>query len=301
MLPAITNKMEEQYGLRLGPYGDYDLREGWPVKNFYTYNHHPRYLVNQFSLRNRMAILSEAFSHERFYQRIHSTYRFITEILEYTHEHADEIRSTNQKAEAEAIRKVKEEAGKVKKGVRFRMVSGEKLNNFITYDYVGSKKVDSTLQWFRTGKIISLDNINYYAQFEPTVESTLPSGYIIPSEFSHIAGHLQKLGIQVEPLARSITVKGEYFQVDTLVNASRKFEGHFMVTAKGNFFSATRKFKKGDFQVTLAQPLANLIFYLLEPRSDDGLLTWNFFDAHFETQRKNNKPLTYPVFKYYIQ
>jgi len=26
------------------------------------------------------------------------------------------------------------------------------------------------------------------------------------------------------------------------------------------------------------QPLARLAFYLLEPRSDDGLFEWNFFD-----------------------
>jgi hypothetical protein len=64
-----------------GPYGDYNTREGWPLKNFYTYNHHPRYIVNQFGLRNRMAILSEAFSHERFYQRIYSTYAFVLKSL----------------------------------------------------------------------------------------------------------------------------------------------------------------------------------------------------------------------------
>ena len=27
------------------------------------------------------------------------------------------------------------------------------------------------------------------------------------------------------------------------------------------------------------QPLARLAFYLLEPRSDDGLVDWNFLDA----------------------
>ena len=26
------------------------------------------------------------------------------------------------------------------------------------------------------------------------------------------------------------------------------------------------------------QPLARLAFYLLEPRSNDGLMTWNFLD-----------------------
>jgi hypothetical protein len=300
MLPAITKSMRDHYGLRLGPYGDYDLREGWPVRNFYTYNHHPRYLINQFSLRNRMAILSEAFAHERFYQRVHSTYSFVTEILEYTNQHAGEILSTNKKAEAEAIRKVREEAGKIKKGVRFKMVSHETIKDFITYDYVSSKKADSTLQWFRTGKIISVDEVNYFGQFEATLESTLPSGYIIPSEFSSVAEHLQKLGVKVERLTKSATFKGESFQAEKFSTAARKFEGHAMGSVEGKFVAATQKFKKGDYKVDLAQPLANLIFYMLEPQSDDGLVTWNFFDSYFQAPIAN-KTMVYPVFKYYIQ
>jgi hypothetical protein len=31
--------------------------------------------------------------------------------------------------------------------------------------------------------------------------------------------------------------------------------------------------------VRTAQPLGLLAMYLLEPESDDGLVTWNFFDA----------------------
>ena len=34
-----------------------------------------------------------------------------------------------------------------------------------------------------------------------------------------------------------------------------------------------------DFVVTMAQPLANLAIYLLEPQSDDGLARWGHFDA----------------------
>jgi hypothetical protein len=30
------------------------------------------------------------------------------------------------------------------------------------------------------------------------------------------------------------------------------------------------------------QPLARLIFTLLEPRSDDGLVNWNYFDREIE-------------------
>jgi hypothetical protein len=299
MLPAITKNVYEKYGLRLGPYGDYSVEEGWPVKNFYTYNHHPRYLINQFSLRNRIAILSEAFAHERFYQRINSTRAFVSEILEHTHAHAAEISQITAKAQEDAIRTVRERAGKVKKGVRFKMVSKEKLKNFITYDYIGSKKADGTTTWLRTGNIISVDEVNYFGQFEPVVESIVPEGYIIPAAFKNIADHLKKLGIHVKQLDKAQSFAGEVYSVEKLSKSERKFEGHFMAKAEGKFIGATRKFKKGDYIVPLDQPLANLIFYMLEPQSDDGLVTWNFFDATLSNAGINNKLVEYPVFKYY--
>jgi hypothetical protein len=44
-----------------------------------------------------------------------------------------------------------------------------------------------------------------------------------------------------------------------------------------------------SFIVSTAQPRGALIVYLLEPESDDGFATWNFFDRHI---RKGGK---YPV------
>lgn len=296
MLKGITKTVEEKYGLVFGPYGEYHLEEGWPLQNFYTYNHHPRYLVNQFGLRNRMAILSEAFSHERFYQRIHSTYHFTLEILSYTNEHAQEIRDINKWAENIAIQNIVESAGKIKKGVRFKMVRGDTLNDFKTYDYISVE--DDKDKFIRTGKIVSYGDVAYHAKFEATVESTIPRGYVIPAEFSNIIDLLKIHGIKVDQLSKSKSYTGETFLIDKLEKADRAFEGHHMTTVSGSFTPAKRKFKKGDYVVDLAQPLCNLIFYLLEPQSDDGLVTWNFFDPYLEKQGVNNKQVQYPVFKF---
>jgi len=299
MLRNITESAKKKYDLNLGVYGDYNVSEAWPPKNFYTYNHHPRYLVNQFSLRNRMAILSEAFAHERFYQRIYSTYSFITEILEYSHSHAIEIIVTNKTAEEQAIRQVVLNAGKVKKGVRFKMVPSEILNQFPTYDYLSYTKADGAKGFYRTGNVIHVDGVNYHAGFEAEVESTLPRGYIIPAAFAGIAENLQKHGIKVTTLTKSLSFTGEIFTVEKLERAQRKFQGHATARASGKFTASTKKFKAGDYYVDLGQPLGNLAFYLLEPESDDGLVTWNFFDDFFDKAGIVTKPVEYPIFKFY--
>jgi len=298
MLPEITRIAKESHNLDLGPFGDFYLREGWPPKNFYTYNHHPRYLVNQFGLRNRMSVLSEAFAHERFYQRIHSTYTFVSEILSYTNSHAEEIIEINKRAETETIQTALTGAGKAKKGVRFNMVPLEKLPNFISYDYIHKSKADGTKEYIRTGKISTFDDVTYHARFEATIESTVPNGYIIPAAFSKIAANLIQHGVNVDTLTKSQSYKGEVFQIEKFEKAKQSFQGHAMAQAEGKFIATTRKFKKGDFFVNTAQPLSNLIFYLLEPQSDDGLLTWNFLDEYIEKNKKENQFVEYPVFKY---
>ncbi len=301
ILPQVTENVLNKFDVHLGPYGYYyTRREGWPIKSIYTYNHHPRYLVNQFGLRNRMAILSEAFAHERLYQRINSTYAFVTEILEHTHENGKQMMAINMQAEQDAINLVKEQGGKVMKGVRFQMSPLDKpVESYRTYNYIVSKNEKGQDIFVRKPEIIELKNVVNNSAFTATVEAVLPKGYIIPAEFSNIVEHLRKQGAIVEELTKNIRFEGEVFTATAINRSRRPFERHNMATLEGEFSEATRKFGKGDYWVDLAQPLANLIFYMLEPQSDDGLVNWNFFDKHFDDNNIETEAVEYPVFKYF--
>jgi hypothetical protein len=300
MLPLITKNAKEKYDLNLGPFGDFSLREGWPLKNFYTYNHHPRYIINQIGLRNRMSILSESYAHERFYQRINSTYHFVYEILNHCNNHASEILKINKEAELAAIEKVRNQAGMLKKGVRFKMVPTDKpLNHFRTYDYEKYLKEDGSISWLKSGKITYYDNITYYAAFQDTVSATLPRGYVIPAMMDTIVQLLQQHGVKVIKLEKKTRFSGESFFIEKWNKSPRKFEGHNMASVEGKFNVKEMIAQKGDYMVDLAQPLANLIFYMLEPQSDDGLLSWNFFDQMLKSANVPFSPVEYPVFKYF--
>lgn len=301
ILPEVTEKALDKYDVHLGPYGYYyTRREGWPIKSIYTYNHHPRYLVNQFGLRNRMAILSEAFAHERLYQRINSTYAFVSEILEFTNKNGDEMLRINAQAEQDAINLVKEQGGKVQKGVRFKMVAlDEPIPAYRTYNYMETTNERGQKTYLRKPEIIELKDIVNYSGFEATKTATLPKGYLIPKEFAFVAEHLRRHGVDVQKLTKTKRAKGEVFTATDLKRNARFFEKHKMATIEGQYAAANRKFGKGDFWVDLAQPLANLIFYLLEPESDDGLVTWNFFDEYFDNKGIADQSVEYPIFKYY--
>ena len=151
----------------------------------------------------------------------------------------------------------------------------------------------------KKGNIVTYDSVTYYGEFKDTVQSTLPRGYIIPAAQSAIADQLIKQGARVTKLEKDEKLGGEIFTVEKYDRSTRKFEGHNMASAEGKFEAATRIAKKGDYMVDLAQPLANLIFYMLEPQSDDGLLTWNFFDSYFDQNGVSTKPVEFPIFKYF--
>lgn len=300
LFPKVVKAAKEKYDVHLGPYGYHSLRSGWPPKAIVTYNHHPRYLVNQMGLRNKVGILSEAFAHDRFYKRMESTYAFVTEILEYTNIHGKRMAEINAQAARVAINNVLQNAGKTTKGVRFKKAPLEqKIERYRTYDYTPYITAEGDTSYVRSGRIIEVPNVDNYSKFEATVQSRLPRGYLLPQSMESIANHLKMHGVEVVQLEETQTAVGEVFVVDSLVHAARKFEGHFMATAEGQFVNQTKTFKKGDYWIDMAQPLTNLIFYMLEPQSDDGLVNWNFFDAYLEKEGINEKPVEYPVFKYY--
>ena len=301
LLPEVTSKVLVKHKVHIGPYGYFSTRrDGWPAKSITTYNHHPRYMVNQFGLRNRMAILSEAFAHERLYERITSTHAFVTEILEFTNKNGAEMMRINAQADIDAVNLVKEQAGKIKKGVRFEMAPlDETIVKYRAYDHREVKDAEGKITYVRAPNIVELDGVVNYSAFKATVESTVPKGYVIPAELEFIAKHLEKQGATVTKLTKNANVKGEEFTIVSMKKGGRAFEKHNMITVEGAFAPASQKFKKGDFIVDLAQPLANLIFYMLEPQSDDGLVTWNFFDEYFEANSIADGAVKYPVFKYF--
>jgi hypothetical protein len=51
-----------------------------------------------------------------------------------------------------------------------------------------------------------------------------------------------------------------------------------LLTAEATLAKQTLTLPAGTAIVHTNQPLGTLAVYLLEPESEDGLLTWNFFD-----------------------
>jgi hypothetical protein len=79
--------------------------------------------------------------------------------------------------------------------------------------------------------------------------------------------------------------------VDSVVRSPRTFQRHQEVRVRGRWARASATLPVGTIIVRTGQPLSILATYLLEPESDDGLTTWNFFDSALRVGG------THPVFR----
>jgi hypothetical protein len=90
---------------------------------------------------------------------------------------------------------------------------------------------------------------------------------------------LKRHGIRIEELRAPATLKIERFVIKEVRHAERSFQGHHETTVSGRFEEASVAAPRGALVVRTDQPLGPLVFYLLEPESDDGVTTWNVLDA----------------------
>src|SRR5262249_34854016 len=116
-------------------------------------------------------------------------------------------------------------------------------------------------------------------EFEPTDSVTRPFAYLVPPEFREAVMTLQRHGLSVEELREDIELDVEVYKLDAVEKSPRRFEGHQAVELRATPRAAARMVPAGTLVVKTGQSLGHLAVVLLEPRSDDGLATWNAFDA----------------------
>ena len=300
MLPAIAQSVKEKFNLDFGWYGGFDYRD-WPPKELRTYHHAPRYLTNNMGLRNRMAILAETFAHDRFYKRVHAANVFVEEILEYTNTHGREMQRINAQADVRTASRLQQQTGAIENGIQFEMAPLEEPLGLLSYKYIPYTTPTGDTEFARSSEIVTIAGVLNYNRFEATKRATVPTAYVFPAELSQVAETLTEHGIDVAVLEQDTRFEGEVFSVTGIETQAFVQNQHRNTLLQGQYRSASQQFSAGDYYVALDNRLANLIFYLLEAQSDDGLAYWNFFDSYLQSALAQNPGdaavVDFPVFK----
>ena len=79
----------------------------------------------------------------------------------------------------------------------------------------------------------------------------------------------------------------ESFIIDSLIHRGAPFQGHSEVRLEGAWRADVASLASTDvYIIRTSQPLGVLAVELLEAQSDDGLVTWNFFDKQLDDAMK---------------
>lgn len=291
LLPEIRRRMKARHNFEVFPYGNFSSGEGResitaPTKSgWVTYEHKPRYGTNYYGLRGGISILSEAYSHDPFERRVASTRAFVQEILSYVSERRPQILARVKTGIAASTYAARTPAATKAVPVRSRFLSRPDTQPVLVERL--ERVADSTqrtepgvpLGVRRTGEIAA-QRMPVVDRFEAALTRTPTSGgYVFDASFTAVADLLKLHGIAVTTLSAPQQVSLDVFQVDSVIKSGRPFQGHQEVSLTGAWRTESRTLPAGTFVVRSGTSRDLVAMLLLEPESDDGLVTWNHFDA----------------------
>jgi hypothetical protein len=272
-LPSVTRTIKTKYDWDSYYYGNVEGRgpAGSPDERAWkSFDSRPRFNNNYIGLRNRIAILSEAYSYDTFEDRIKATSRFVEELLAYAHVHASRIRTLTAAADSRKL------PGS-RLALRAELARAPEPVEILMGEVVQEKNPNDGHLMDRRVDVRRPERMPEYGTFTATVTERVPSSYYLPVTLTKAIEHLRAHGVRATPLTRATTVRIEEFQIAGSAVA-QEFQGHKERTLEGAWVAAERQLPAGTLRVDMTQPLARLAFYLIEPRSDDGLVDWNILD-----------------------
>jgi hypothetical protein len=294
LLPQIRERMKKRHDKQTYYYGNF-VDQLTPEKGWYTFDSRPRFGNNYVGLRNRFVILSEAYSYIDFRARVEVNYEFLHEVLRAVEQHGAAMQLLVARADAKA------RSGSIADaGVRFEIKPWKKKVSILWERTLSAPegKADPEISKsavVRTGEIVPV-TMTDFGIFAATETSAMPFAYAIDARETEAIANLRTHGITVEKLDVETPLALEQFVVSGVAHSQREFQQHHESMVSGAWESANATLAAGTYIVRLQQPLARLAFYLLEPRSDDGLFNWNVFDADLDASkiapvRKIAKPI----------
>jgi hypothetical protein len=287
LLPAVAEAVLERHGRRGFFYGNYRDQDD-PTSGWQTYPGLPRFGSHYRGLTGRIDVLLETYSYIDFRARVETISAFLLEIFRYVAEHAEEVISVVEAAERETIARGAQPRPDDLVGINYgaarRTPEGKLVFDWPVHYLEPCEILAYDRASVRERRIPGRRRVMYkashYARFIPTVAVPRPYAYVVTE--SAIGPKLQQHNVRFRQVAQSTEIEAEaYVMLGIEKTASpdictgiERFETVLTVRKERRRVQVAA----GSLLVPTGQALGNLVVYLLEPESDDGLARWEFFD-----------------------
>lgn len=280
-MTRVRGAIKKRDGWDFHPYGNVSGQA--PDRVWRTVEDLPRYTHNYWGVRNRFGVLSETYSYLPFRDRVVTNQRFLEEVLGDAHVNAARLMSAAAAADKAALvgQRVSLRSRPKRAADQVEILMGEIEEDVNPYSgRIMHRRLD----------VRRPERMWEESSFESTEAERVPAAYYVPADEKVAIERLRAHGIALERVDRAATLPLEEFRIASTDTTPQAFENHQERTVAGQYAAVDRAVPVGAYRVPMTQPLARLAFYLLEPRSNDGLLTWNVFDEAV-------KRSTYPVLR----
>jgi len=288
-LPAFTRTIRSKYGWdyyyygnvagggrggrgRGGPPPAASSQPGGSMRVWASFDHRPRFNNNYIGLRNRIALLSEAYSYATFEDRVLATRRFIEENLNYAHARAGAIQKLLAASDARTL------AGTTLP-LRAELEPAAEPVEILMGEVAEEKNPYTGAMMFRRADVSRPEKMIEMGTFRGTETERVPAAYFVPPNLRTVVDRLEAHGIPATRLEAAETLALEEFRIESVEPSPRPFQNRTERRLRGAWTPVERELPAGTLRIDMAQPLARLAFYLLEPVSDDGLANWNLVDG----------------------
>jgi dipeptidyl-peptidase 4 len=228
---------------------------------------------NSFRVRGNGTRVEAVPQAERYYHSVRGSYLGKRAVLEVAAQRRDEIRALTTASRQRAIRN----------GLTYS------ADDQIVLDYELTSRGREPV-WISDGSGgYRLEEREIFLRHEPTRTTSRPLGYILPQSMAKVLPVLMDHGIAVHRFREPASVEVEVYRAAEVRN-TQYFQGHYL-KAVGGVTKATETIEvpAGAYWIPTAQSRGNLIAYIMEPETDDNLITWGWTD---HVLRINTGPIT---------
>jgi hypothetical protein len=274
------NFASEQSGSRERPRVDPD-NPGDTV--WRTFDHRPRFGNNYVGLRNRIAVLSEAYSYLDFEGRVRATTAFVEALLRTCAKQAQKILLLTAQADRALTTRTRL-SKPLELGVEFQAQASAEPVTILVGDVSEHPHPQTGEPMRQMTELAAPVRMREYGSFVATRTRPLPNGWVIPRGIAsspRMSAALERLrwhGIEIRTIELPTQMDVDRFVIQSATKAERVFQGHQEARLGVTMERAALSVDAGSILIPANQRLARLAAYLLEPDSDDGLVTWNLIE-----------------------
>ena len=204
---------------------------------------------------------------ERYFHQVRGQVIGLTTVLRHAAERRAEIRALTNAARARAVR-----AG-----------ANPAADNAVVVEYALTSRGTEPV-WMPQGaggggtQTYKLENVPVWLKYEVKLTVPRARGYVIPASIAKVVPLLLDHGIQVHRFTEPVSMPLEIYEA-LGVRRNEYFQGHYLKSLSGvEKKTENVQVPAGWFYVSTAQPKGNLVSYLMEPETDDNLITWGYTD-----------------------